>query len=151
VIRFLSGRLASPDEAVRRRAAHSLGVVMGQPAITDERARDLLRRFFWSLNDESGAVPFGVPEAIGEVLVVRPELQPEFLPQICALAYHPEAVQTGVIERGVFWALGRLGQVVASSSPEAADALSQAARDHSDPETRQVAAWALDQVRLSRR
>ena len=42
------------------------------------------RRFFWALNDESGAVPYGVPEAVGEILAVRPEMQPTFLSILCA-------------------------------------------------------------------
>jgi hypothetical protein len=146
VIRFLNTRLSSPDEGVRGRAVRSLGLVMGRPGIiSGDKIRELLRRFFWSLNDESGAVPFGVPEAIGEVLAVRPEFQSEFLPLLCSLAYESEVVQTGLIERGVFWALGRVGQAVALSCPEAAATVTRAARDHPDPATRRVAAWAASQ------
>lgn len=145
-IRFLSAQLYSADEGIKWKAVRALGVVTGERnAISDGRARELLRRFFWWLSDESGAVPFGVAEAIGEVLAVRTELQPDFLPRLCSLAHHPEVVQTGHIERGVFWALGRVGQAAAICSPEAVNSVLWAAQQHPDPETRRIAAWALSQ------
>jgi hypothetical protein len=145
-IRFLSSRLPAADDDTKCKAVRSLGVVVGERnAVSDDRARELLRRLFWSLNDESGTVPFGVPEAIGEVLAVRTELQPEFLPLLCSLTHHPERVQTGRIERGIFWALGRLGQASARCSPEAVKSVMWAAHEHSDPESRRIAAWALSQ------
>ncbi len=80
-IRFLSSRLSAADAGTKWKTVRGLGIVVGERgAVSTERARELLRRFLWSLNDESGTVPFGMPEAIGEVLAVRTELQPEFLP-----------------------------------------------------------------------
>jgi hypothetical protein len=143
-IRFLSSCLFSADDRTKWKAVRSLGVVVGEcNAVSGQRARELLRRLFWSLKDESGTVPFGVPEAIGEVLAVRTELQPEFLSSLCSFAYHPELLQTGQIERGVFWALGRIGKASALCSPEAVEALTLAARHHPDAESRKIAAWAL--------
>ncbi len=145
-IRFLSAQLYSADDGAKRKALRALGVVVAErKAVSDDRARELLRRFFWWLSDESGAVPFGVAEAVGEVLAVRPELQPDFLPRLCSLAHHPELLQTGSIERGVLWALGRLGQASAICSPEAVKTVTWAAHQHPDPETRKTAAWALGQ------
>ena len=143
-IRFLSSRLSASDDGTKWKAVRGLGVVVGERnAVSSERARELLRRFFWSLKEESGAVPFGVPEAIGEVLAVRTELQSEFLSNLCSFTYCPELLQTGPIERGVFWALGRLGQASALYSPEAIEAVTWAAREHPDAESRRIAAWAL--------
>ena len=145
-IRFLSSRLSAADAGTKWKAVRGLGIVVGERgAVSTDRARELLRRFLWSLNDESGTVPYGMPEAIGEVLAVRTELQPEFLPILCSLAYHPERVQTGSIELGIFWALGRIGQAVAVCSPEAVKIVAQAAGQHPDAECRRVAAWALSQ------
>jgi hypothetical protein len=143
-IGYLARRLCSDDGAMKWKAVRALGVVAGdREAISEHRIRELLRRFVWSLSDESGNVPFGVPEAFGEVLVARPEFQEEFLPLLCSLAYDPDRIQTGVIEQGAFWALGRVGQPVASCSPEAVEAVVRAAHGHSDPQTRSIAAWAL--------
>jgi len=149
-IRFLSAQLYSNDERTKWKAVRALGVVVGErQAVSDNRARELLRRFFWWLSDESGAVPFGVAEAVGEVLAVRIELQPDYLPRLCSLTHHPELLQTGDIERGVFWALGRVGKPAAICSPEALETVTWAAGQHPDVETRKVAAWALNRFRDS--
>ncbi|SRR5579883_35579 len=144
VLGYLTSRLCSDDAGVKWKAVRALGVVAGdREAMGDAQVRELLRRFVWLLSDESGNVPFGVPEAFGEVLVARPEFQEEFLPLLCALAYDPECSQTGPIEQGVYWALGRVGQPVVTCSPEAVEAVMQAAQQHPDPEVRNLAAWAL--------
>ncbi|MFI5338936.1 MAG: DVU0298 family protein, partial [Candidatus Methylomirabilales bacterium] len=126
------------------REGRALGVVVEETQLVSrERAIDLLRRFFWALNDESGAVPYGTPEAIGEILAVRPELQADFLPILCSLLTDEDMPQTGSIERGVLWALGRVGSPVARYSPEAVEAPRQAAKRHLHPETREIAARSL--------
>lgn len=144
VLRYLIGRLCTGDADLKWKAVRALGVVAGdREAAGENRIRELLRRFVWLLSDESGNVPFGVPEAFGEVLIARPEFQQEFLPLLCALAYDPERSQIGSIEQGVFWALGRIGQPVAACSPEAFEAVVRAAAQHPDAQTRNIAAWAL--------
>jgi hypothetical protein len=147
VLRYLVGRLYSEDEPVKWRSVRGLGALVADRALVgDERARDLLRRFFWALNDESGAVPYGVPEAIGEVLAARSELQATFLPLLCAQLTEEDVSQTGAVERGVIWALGRVGPPVAATSAAAVAALQRAAAEHPDPGTREVARAALEAV-----
>jgi hypothetical protein len=142
-LRYLTSRLCSADEPLKWKAVRALAAVAGdREVMSEDRIRGLLRRFVWLLSDESGNVPFGVPEAFGEVLVARPELQAEFLPLLCSLAYDPERIQTGSIEQGVFWALGRVGQPAAACSPEAVEAVDRAAHQHPEPQTRSIAAWA---------
>ena len=144
VLRYLTSRLCSSDTEVKWKAVRALGVVVAdREGIDEDRIRRLLRRFVWLLSDESGNVPFGVPEAFGEVLRARSEFQQEFLPLLCSLAYDPERNQTGLIEQGVFWALGRVGAAVAAFSPEAVQAVVRAAAQHPDPQTQNIAAWAL--------
>jgi hypothetical protein len=144
VLRYLTGRLVSASEEEKWRAVRGLGVVVGdRQIVSHDRATDLLRRFFWALNEESGAVPYGMPEAIGEILAVRPELQGDFLPILCALATDEDMLQTGPIERGVLWALGRVGPPVGRCSPGAVEAVAAAAGKHPDPETRKVAGRSL--------
>lgn len=142
-LRHLTTRLCSADADFKWKAVHAMAVVTGdREGVSEDRVRELLRRFLWLLSDESGNVPYGVPEAFGEILATRPELQPEFLPLLCSLAYDPDCVQTGIIEQGVFWALGRVGQPAAACSPEAAEAIVRAAEQHPEPETRNIAIWA---------
>ena len=148
VLRYLNGRLYTTDADEKRRVVSALGqIVSDEKIVSPVRARDLLRRFFWSMNDESGTVPYGVPEAIGEILVVRPEFRDEFLPVLCSMLTHEELLQTGPIEQGVIWALGRVGPSVAEVSPAAVKGLQYHASFHPDEETRRLAEEALGQVR----
>jgi len=144
ILRYLTSRLCSSDAGLKWKAVRALGVVAAdREGMGEDRVRELLRRFVWLLSDESGNVPFGIPEAFGEVLVARPEFQGEFLPLLCSLAYDAERSQTGLIEQGVYWALGRVGPPVAACSPEAIEAVVRAAAEHPDAQIRNLAAWAL--------
>jgi hypothetical protein len=142
-LRHLTSRLCSADAPLKWKVVQALAAVTGdREGMSGNRVRRLLQRFLWLLTDESGNVPFGIPEAFGEVLVARPEFQAEFLPLLCSLAYNPERIQTGAIEQGVFWALGRVGPPAAACSPEAVEAVARAAQQHPEPETRSIATWA---------
>jgi hypothetical protein len=147
VLRYLTARLYTSDESEKWRVVRALGAVAGAPEVLDQqRISELLRRFVWALNDESGAVPFGVAEAMGEILAARPEFQPAYLPILCSLLTEPEMAQTGAIERGAVWALGRVGPAVAATAPEAVAALARLAQAHPDPETRAVAGRSLKRI-----
>ena len=138
VLRYLSGRLYSSDEGEKWRAVRALGIVAG--VAEETKVAELLRRYVWALNDESGAVPYGIPEAIGEILATRPEFQPAFLPILCSLLTEEEMAQTGQIERGAVWAVGRVGPAVAIRSPETVAVLDRMAQSHADAATRRLAA-----------
>jgi len=144
VLRLINGRLYSAEPEEKWSAVRALGALAARPGLlSDEKLSELLRRYFWALNSESGAVPFGLPEAIGELLAVRPALQPDFLPLLCSLAHQPDVFQTGPILRGVLWALGRIGPPAAGADPKALEAVAATAREHPDDEMRRMAAWAL--------
>jgi len=145
VARFLTGRLYAADEHEKWRAVHMFGVLARQPALfTDGRLADLLARFLWALNDESGTVPFGVPEAIGEIVAARPEHGARVAPILCGMLTEDDTFQTGPVERGIYWALGRIGPVVLSHCPGVLAVVRASAREHPDLETR--AAAALDRL-----
>ena len=108
VVRFLTGRLCSADADEKWRAVRALGALAREPGVlADARLVDLLQRFLWALNDESGTMPFGVPEAIGEILAARPDHRASILPILCGMLTEEETFQTGAVERGIYWALGR--------------------------------------------
>jgi len=52
-------------------------------------------------------------------------------------------LQAGGIERGILWALGRVGPPVARCSPEAVEVVRVASMTHPDPETREIALRSL--------
>lgn len=93
------------DEAVRHRAARAFGrAVALWSGDRPELAREVLRRLFWAMNEESGSVCWGAPEAAGEILRHRPELCGDFVPLLVSLLPDP------ALRRGVLWALARLGR-----------------------------------------
>jgi hypothetical protein len=146
VLRYVAGRLYSADEREKWRAVETIGHLVEAPDLVLPRQLvELLRRFVWALNDESGAVPFGIAEAMGEVLFRRPDLQGEFLPILCSTLTEDSMNQTGPIERGVIWALGRVGPP-ACSCQGVTDALARIRDSHPDLETRSAASHALAQM-----
>jgi len=74
-IRALNSLLFHPEPLVRWRAAEAIGWSAAAVAARDmEDVRDLVRRFFWMMNDESGNLCRQSPEAIAEILVNVPSL-----------------------------------------------------------------------------
>ena len=64
-----------PRPQCRLPAAYGLGLALSRLALADmERARVFMRRMMWSLNEESGNLGWGVPEAMGAALAMSPVL-----------------------------------------------------------------------------
>ena len=148
VLRLLLGRLSSADDEEKARAVAALGsLVADRDLFPDARVLELVRRFVWSLNDESGAVPYGVPEAIGEILRHRPELRGTYVPILASYLTDDDLFQTGPIERGVMWGLGRVGPDVLDLAPHGVRALERAAQAHPEPASREEAIKALASLR----
>jgi HEAT repeat protein len=143
ILRTLVSLLYSTDEELRWRATLALGEVSAAVAeVNSERILDLIRRLFWTLNDESGGIGWYVPEALGELLARLPRFASTFGPP---LATHLDIDPYGP---GVLWALGRLSQVnpaaVAFILPRVRERLNDP-----DPQVRGRAAWSLGQARDS--
>lgn len=141
--------LLEPDERVRWRAATAFGRTVARLfAEKPEDARQLLRQFMWRLNEESGNIAWGIPEAFGEILAAQPVLAGEFH-RVLASYINDRDCATGdnflelcPLRRGVYWALGRL----AEASPRLVlPALSDLllAFEGDDPQSRGLAAWAV--------
>jgi len=146
VINPLIGALCSTSETVRWHAITALGPVVADLADQDmEAARVVMRRFMWSLNDESGGIGWGVPEAMGEVLSCHDGLAGEYTHILVAYmredGFYLELEQ---LQRGLMWALARLAQV----KPELLRARNAVVYllpylDSSDSSVRGLAAWGL--------
>lgn len=79
VINPLISSLYSIDEKIEQRAILALGIVTARLAEHDiESARVVMRRLMWSLNDESGGVGWGAPEAMAEIMVRSKRLDDEY-------------------------------------------------------------------------
>ena len=104
--------LLSSEEQTRWRAITAMGEVVAHLAEEDmESARIIMRRLMWSLNDESGGIGWGAPEAMGEIIASHGGLAKEYARVLISyiredgnfLEYEP-------LQRGALWAIGRVAQ-----------------------------------------
>lgn len=112
--------LCHPDEQVRWHAVSAFGLVVPVIAERDmEAARVVMRRFLWMLNDESGGIGWGVPEAMAEVMYRSRPLADEYLHLLVSYTLDdgPVLFQDGnfieleLLQEGVLWGLCRLADV----------------------------------------
>lgn len=88
-INTLIPSLYSPDEVVRTKAVSAFGVLIKRLAEEDmEAARNVMRRLMWSLNDESGGIGWGAPEAMAEAMARHEGLAEEYAPIIISYIRH---------------------------------------------------------------
>jgi len=96
------------DELIKFRSIAAMGCLgsrIGQKNM--EKARIVLRRIMWNLNDESGGIGWGSPEAMGEILYQSPELAFEFK-SILFSYLDPDGnyIEHESLQRGVLWGIG---------------------------------------------
>ena len=142
----LISALYSQEPHTRWNAITALGLVLAQMAGDDmEHARTVMRRFIWSLNDESGGIGWGAAETMAEAMVHHEGLYQEYARIL--LSYIREDgnyLEYPPLRRGALWGLGRLGY----ARPELLREINSRKylRDYladPDPQSRGLAAWAL--------
>jgi len=135
------------DELVKWRAVTAMGVVVARLAHEDfESARIVMRRLMWNLNDESGGIGWGSPEAMGEIMARHDRLAKEYA---CILvSYINEAgnfLEHEMLQRGVLWGLGRLAHARSELVRDAAVHLPLFMRSK-DAVHRGLAAWVAGAI-----
>ena len=83
-----------------------------------EAARIVMRRFLWSLNDESGGIGWGAPEAMAEIMCHQSVLRHEYLHMLISymredgeeLFADGNYLELPLLQRGLLWGVGRLCQ-----------------------------------------
>ncbi len=100
----------STNELIKWRAITAMGAVVSRLAEQDmESARVVMRRLIWNLNDESGGIGWGSPEAMGEIMARHFRLAEEY--SFLLVSYVNEQgnyIEHPALQRGVLWGLGRL-------------------------------------------
>ena len=134
------------DPELRQKAINAFGQVVADLANKDmEAARVVMRRLMWTLNDESGGIGWGAPEAMAEAMACHPRLAEEYVRILLSyiredgnfLEYEP-------LRRGALWGIGRLSQIY----PEMLIELNAAKYirpylEDDDESSRKLSAWAL--------
>lgn len=146
LITALLAALASGQVLVRWRAVSFLGRVVAQAAESKpEAAREVMRRLVWGLNEESGAVAWGAPEALGEIMARSPLLAEEFANILIAYVSKCDmALCFAPLRSGAVWGLGRLCQARPQLMRErCAESPLLALTQEDDPLVRGLAVWAL--------
>ena len=142
----LISALYSQEPNVRWNAITALGRVIAAVAREDmEHARNIMRRFMWSLNDESGGIGWGAAEAMAEAMVHHEGLYEEYARIL--LSYIREDgnyLEYTPLRRGALWGLGRLGY----ARPQLLKEINSRRylRDYlqdDDVQSRALAAWAM--------
>ncbi|MFZ7110252.1 MAG: DVU0298 family protein [Desulfatiglandales bacterium] len=113
VINPLFGLLNNPDQEIRWAAVIAFGAVVTNLADQDlESARVIMRRIMWNLNDESGGMGWGLPEAMGEILARNEILAGEYATVYVSYADRKaNYLEHEGLQRGLLWGLGRLAEV----------------------------------------
>lgn len=145
--------LCHPVELVRWHAVEAFSHVVPRLAEENvEEARIVMRRFLWSLNDESGGIGWGAPEAMAAIMCESEILRKEYLHMLISYMEDdgPELFQDGnflelpMLQRGLLWGVGllcfRFPELMKSKGVEA-DLLLYL--DSSDGEVAARALWAL--------
>jgi len=111
----------SMDELTKWRAVTAAGAVVSALARTDrESARIVMRRLIWNLNDESGGIGWGAPEARGEIMARHKGLAEEYAHILISYARKDgNYIENELLQRGVLWGLGRLAQAYPNLLKEA--------------------------------
>jgi hypothetical protein len=144
VINPLFSFLLSSDEQTRWRAITAMGAVVADLAEKDmESARVIMRRLMWSLNDESGGIGWGAPEAMGEIMASHEGLAKEYADVLISYIWEDgNFLEYEPLQRGAVWGLGRVAQarpdLVQDGLPHLLSFL-----ESPDATVRGLAAWTL--------
>jgi HEAT repeat protein len=112
VINPLFSFLYARDDLLRWKAITAMGRVVARLADEDrEAARVIMRRLMWNLNDESGGIGWGSPEAMGEILACHEGLAQEFAPILMSYAREDgNYLEYEMLQPGLLWGIARLAQ-----------------------------------------
>ena len=142
VVNALFSFLYNPDPGIKWPVVSAMGAVVAKIADDDmEAARVVMRRLMWNLNDESGGIGWGSPEAMGEILARSDPLAEEYTNIL--LSYTKEDgnyLELEMLQRGLLWGIGRLAQVKPHLIQDSAQRLIPYL-ESKDTNVRGLAAW----------
>ena len=140
--------LCSLNELLKWRAVTAMGEIVDRLADTNmESARVIMRRYMWQLNDESGGIGWGCPEAMGEIMARNENLAGEFwCILISYIRLDGNFLEHEGLQRGALWGVGRLAHARPQLLKTSVDYLHPYMLAD-DPHLRGLAAWAAGALR----
>lgn len=121
VINPLFSFLYSPSDTLKWHAVSAMGhVTAGLAKENMESARVIMRRLIWNLNDESGGIGWGSPEAMGDIMACSMPVAREYAKILVSyILPHGNYLEHEVLQRGLLWGLYRLSSVHPELTTEA--------------------------------
>jgi HEAT repeat protein len=109
----LFSSLCSCEPVVKWHAVSAMGQTVATLADGEmEAARVVMRRFMWMLNDESGGIGWGVPEAMGECLARHAGLAGEYTHVLVSFMREDGFyLELPALQQGLLWGVARLAAV----------------------------------------
>lgn len=117
VTHSLFAAISRNEETIRWHAVTCMGVTVARLAAQDmEKARIVMRRLLWSLNDESGGIGWGAPESLAEIMTSREGLAREYINMLTSymkkdgekMWQEGNFLEHEVLQRGLLWGIGRM-------------------------------------------
>lgn len=108
--------LYDSDRVLKSRAILAFGIISSRTGIEEaEKLRVLLRRCIWMLTEESGGIPWGTPEVIGEILSKNEKMALEFQNLLFSYIHDVEGGPENYLEftplrKGVYFGISRLAE-----------------------------------------
>jgi hypothetical protein len=116
-VNALFSAICREEPILRWRAVSCMGDAVARLAATEmEEARIVMRRFLWSLNDESGGIGWGAPESMAEVMCRHADLADEYVHMLISymredgeeLCQDGNYIEHPLLQRGLLWGVARL-------------------------------------------
>ncbi len=116
-VNALFSAICHHDELFRWHGISGMGMMVARLAEENmEEGRIIMRRFLWSLNDESGGIGWGAPESMAESMHHHRGLAEEYIHMLISYTRPDgaELLQDGnfleheILQRGLLWGLNRL-------------------------------------------
>lgn len=134
------------DPLIVWRSIDALGAAAKQIAEEDpDTIRELLRRLFWLICEESGGICWHAPEAMAEIVVQVPGQFATYVPIIMHLLQEMAEEDLDHFRPGILWAIGRMGHLTDQYVPDVLSLIVEAI-EHHDPQVRGIAVWCLMKI-----
>ncbi len=113
-INSLFSALCSNEERTKWRAVRAFGLLVARLTGEDdiEFCRVIMRRLMWSLNDESGGIGWGAPEAMAEIIAQSDLLAEEYGHILVSyMRQDGNFLEHELLQQGLLWGIGRVAEV----------------------------------------